>query len=63
MNKTARYAFRIDREEKSEVFAIFQKLGVTPADALREFFRNIREHRKLPFPVEDFENSKKVSLK
>lgn len=51
------FQLRLDKTEKAEIFAIFQKIGVSPAHALREFFRYIRENKNLPFPVEGSNNS------
>ena len=46
------YQFRIDEREKAETFAVFANMGLKPAQAVRLFFRQVRETKSIPFPIE-----------
>ena len=52
MNKSAVIHARIEPETKSLAEDILQKLGVSPTEAIRMFYRQITLRRGLPFPVE-----------
>lgn len=49
--QTAMYQFRIDAQEKQEVFEIFDELGIKPSQAIKLFFRQVKETRSIPFDV------------
>lgn len=49
--QTTMYQFRIDTQEKQEVFQIFNELGVKPSQAIKMFFRQVKETRSIPFDV------------
>ena len=53
---TNMYQFRLDEQEKSETFAILNEMGIKPAQAVRLFFRQIRQTRSIPFPIESIPN-------
>ncbi len=44
---------RLDRQEKEETFTIFEEIGITPDYAIKEFFRYIRQTRRMPFFIAD----------
>lgn len=52
MNKSAVIHARIEPETKSLAERILQKLGVSPTEAIRMFYRQIALRRGLPFSVE-----------
>lgn len=52
MSRSTMYQFRIDEQEKAETFAIFEQMGIKPAQAVRLFFRQVRKTHALPFPIE-----------
>lgn len=49
--QTAMYQFRIDAQEKQEVFQIFEELGIKPSQAIKMFLRQVKETRSIPFEV------------
>ncbi|PVZ84752.1 type II toxin-antitoxin system antitoxin, RelB/DinJ family [Serratia sp. S1B] len=40
---------RVDEELKRNAYYVFEKLNLSPSDALRLFLRYVAEHEKLPF--------------
>lgn len=52
------YQFRIDEQEKAETFAILKGMGIKPAQAVRLFFRQVRQTNSIPFPIEHIPNEK-----
>ena len=52
MNKSAVIHARIEPSTKSVAERILQRLGVTPTEAIRMFYRQIALRRGLPFAVE-----------
>jgi DNA-damage-inducible protein J len=52
------YQFRIDEKEKAETFAILNEMGIKPSQAVRLFFRQIRQTKSIPFPIEHIPNEK-----
>jgi DNA-damage-inducible protein J len=52
MNKSAVIHARIDPSTKSLAERILHRLGVSPTEAIRMFYRQIALRRGLPFPVE-----------
>ena len=51
------YQFRIDEQEKAETFAILKEMGIKPAQAVRLFFRQVRQTKSIPFPIEHTPNT------
>lgn len=43
--------FRIDSTVKEEAFAVFQKMGISPSEAVRVFLKQVQITQTLPFPV------------
>jgi len=52
MNKSAVIHARIEPSTKSVAERILQRLGVSPTEAIRMFYRQIALRRGLPFAVE-----------
>lgn len=52
MTRSTMYQVRLGEEEKKETFAVFHALGVTPAQAVRMFFSQVRRTNSIPFPLE-----------
>jgi len=48
MRKTEVYQIRLDSQEKKQAFAVFKQLGITPAQAVRLFFklRRLKQEQK-----------------
>ncbi|MBU0655686.1 MAG: type II toxin-antitoxin system RelB/DinJ family antitoxin [Gammaproteobacteria bacterium] len=51
MSRSTSYQVRLSDEEKKAAFSVFQELGITPAQAVRLFLRQVVETRSLPFPI------------
>ncbi|GAB4230282.1 MAG: hypothetical protein OHK0028_04600 [Deltaproteobacteria bacterium] len=51
MAKTAMIRARTDEKLKESVEGIFHKLGMTTTEAINLFYRQVKVHRGLPFPV------------
>ncbi|MBE0474227.1 type II toxin-antitoxin system RelB/DinJ family antitoxin [Rhodoferax sp.] len=43
--------FRIDSTVKEEAFAVFQKMGISPSEAVRVFLKQVQLTQTLPFPL------------
>lgn len=56
------YQIRIDEKEKKETFAIFNDLGITPAQAIKMFFAQVRATRSIPFPIEHKPNAETIKV-
>lgn len=52
MRRTEVYQVRLDVHEKKQAFAVFKQLGISPAQAIRLFFRQVVVTRSIPFPIE-----------
>jgi addiction module RelB/DinJ family antitoxin len=52
MRRTEVYQVRLDMHEKKQAFAVFKQLGISPAQAIRLFFRQVVMTRSIPFPIE-----------
>lgn len=52
MSRPGTYQIRIDDDEKKETFAVFNELGITPAQAVKMFFTQVRRTHSIPFPIE-----------
>jgi DNA-damage-inducible protein J len=62
MRNSTMYQIRIDEQEKAETFAIFQEMGIKPAQAVRLFFRQVRKTHALPFPIEYSPNERTAKV-
>lgn len=51
MSKTARIEAQIEPALKQAAEAVFAKLGVAPADAIRLFYQQVERHQGFPFEV------------
>ncbi|HEY4713576.1 MAG TPA: type II toxin-antitoxin system RelB/DinJ family antitoxin [Aquirhabdus sp.] len=60
MTRSATYQIRIDEVEKQETFAILHELGLTPAQAVKMFFAQVRSTHSIPFPIERKPNAKTI---
>ncbi len=49
--------FRIDSTVKEEAFAVFQKMGISPSEAVRVFLKQVQLTQTLPFSVFAVESS------
>ena len=52
MRKTEVYQVRLDSQEKKQAFAVFKQLGITPAQAVRLFFKQVVLTKSIPFSIE-----------
>ncbi|MGS5750751.1 type II toxin-antitoxin system RelB/DinJ family antitoxin, partial [Acinetobacter baumannii] len=52
MRKTEVYQVRLDSQEKKQAFAVFKQLGITPAQAVRLFFKQVVLTKSIPFAIE-----------
>lgn len=62
MTRPGTYQIRIDEEEKQETFAVFNELGITPAQAVKMFFTQVRRTHSIPFPIEYTPNEKTAKI-
>ncbi|WP_394754878.1 type II toxin-antitoxin system RelB/DinJ family antitoxin [Crenothrix sp.] len=62
MSRSATYQIRIDEKEKEETFAVLRDLGITPAQAVKMFFAQVRITRSIPFPIEYTPNEKTAKI-
>lgn len=51
MNKTERIHARIDPVLKASAEAVFEKVGLSPTEAIRLFYKQVELHDGLPFSV------------
>ena len=51
MSRSTSYQVRLSDQEKQEAFSVLQELGISPAQAIRLFLRQVVETRSIPFPV------------
>lgn len=56
------YQIRIDAREKQETFAVFSDLGITPAQAIKMFFAQVRTTRSIPFSIEHRPNTRTAKI-
>ena len=68
MRRTEVYQVRLDVHEKKQAFAVFKQLGISPAQAIRLFFRQVVVTRSIPFAIENAaidpnETTKKLAKK
>jgi DNA-damage-inducible protein J len=52
MTKTATVSVRVKPEVKSHAEAVFEKLGITPTDAITMFYHQVDLRQGIPFSVE-----------
>jgi addiction module RelB/DinJ family antitoxin len=53
MRKTEVYQIRLDSQEKKQAFAVFKQWGITPAQAVRLFFKQVVITKSIPFSIEN----------
>ena len=53
MRKTEVYQVRLDSQEKKQAFAVFKQLGITPAQAVRLFFKQVVLTKSITFAIEN----------
>ena len=53
MRKTEVYQIRLDSQEKKQAFAVFKQLGITLAQAVRLFFKQVVITKSIPFSIEN----------
>lgn len=53
MRKTEVYQIRLDSQEKKQAFTVFKQLGITPAQAVRLFFKQVVLTKSIPFSIEN----------
>ena len=51
MKKSAMIRARMEPRVKAEAEAVLDTIGLSPAEAIRLFYRQVTLHRGLPFPV------------
>jgi addiction module RelB/DinJ family antitoxin len=51
MSRSVSYQIRLSDDEKNAAFSVFRELGITPAQAMRLFLRQVIETRSIPFPI------------
>ena len=51
MSRSVSYQIRLSDDEKTAAFTVFRELGITPAQAVRLFLRQVVETRSIPFPI------------
>ena len=52
MAKTKMVHARIEDDLKTDVEAVFKKLGLTTTEAIKIFFNQVKMRRGFPFPIE-----------
>ena len=50
MNQTT-YQLRIDEKTKQDSFAVFEELGMSPAEGMRVFLRMVARTKSIPFTI------------
>ena len=53
MKKTEVYLVLLDSLQKKHAFAVFKQLGITPAQAVRLFFKQVVLTKSIPFAIEN----------
>lgn len=51
MSRSVSYQIRLSDDEKTAAFSVFRELGITPAQAIRLFFRQVVETQSIPFTI------------
>ena len=62
MARSVTYQIRIDEDEKQKTFEVFNDLGITPAQAVKMFFSQVRRTHSIPFPIEKTPNSETIKV-
>ncbi|NOT83211.1 MAG: type II toxin-antitoxin system RelB/DinJ family antitoxin [Methylococcaceae bacterium] len=62
MPRSGTYQIHIGEKEKQETLSILHDLGITPAEAVKLFFAQIRATRAIPFPIEYTPNEKTAKM-
>ena len=57
MRKTEVYQIRISTEEKQRAFEVFEQLGISPAQAIRLFFKQVVHTQSIPFSIQQKQSS------
>jgi DNA-damage-inducible protein J len=52
MNKSATVSIRVAPELKAGAESVFQKLGISPTDAITMFYSQVNLRQGIPFPIE-----------
>ncbi len=52
MARSTYYQIRISPEDKEQVFSVFRDMGISPAQAVKLFFKQVVETRSIPFPIQ-----------
>ncbi len=60
MARSVTYQIRIDEEDKQKTFAVFNELGITPSQAVKLFFNQVRRTHSIPFPIEKTPNAETI---
>lgn len=60
MSRSVTYQIRIDEEEKQNTFKVFNELGITPAQAIKMFFSQVRRTHSIPFTIEKNPNTETI---
>jgi len=61
MSHSGIYKINIDIKEEKETFAVFQDLGITPNQAIKMFFAQVRKTHSIPFLSEFTPNKTTIS--
>jgi addiction module RelB/DinJ family antitoxin len=51
LKRDTTYQIRIDEATKRESFSVFHDLGMTPAEGIRVFLRQVANTHSIPFPI------------
>lgn len=51
MSHDATYQLRIDEATKQQSFEVFRSLGMTPAEGMRIFLRQVVQTKSIPFAI------------
>jgi len=62
ISRSGTYQIRINEKEKAETFAVFNELGITPAQAVKMFFAQVRRTHRIPFPIEYTPNEETAKI-
>ncbi len=62
ISRSTTYQIRIDEDEKIETFKVLKDLGVTPSQAIKMFFSQVRRTHSIPFPIENTPNEKTAKI-
>jgi DNA-damage-inducible protein J len=60
IDRSVTYQIRINKEEKQKTFEVFNELGITPAQAVKMFFTQVRRTNSIPFSIEKIPNNETI---